>query len=157
MKCNPNGPCRVGSSIYQISYGLRHLIQQTPTWISLIIVFSYITSGTNQQSQLSKTLLNYEAPFQISDRIILYSHDIRRKNTWNNVVLIVQQFVSRFLICLTKNLIEHINFSSDRPVHRSQQNHRGAQISLLFLEGTDKLRLICLFYYLLNCTQRHVL
>ena len=103
------------------------------------------------------TLLNLNAPFQISDHIILCSHDIRRKNTWNNVVLIVQQFVSRFPICLTKNLIEHINFSSDRPVHRSQQNHRGAQISLRFLEGTDKLRLICLFYYLLNCTQRHVL
>ena len=109
MKCNPNGPCRVGSSIYQISYGLRHLIQQTPTWVSLITIFAYVTSGTNQQSQLSKTLLNYEAPFQISDRIILCSHDIRRKNTWNNVVLIVQQFVSRFSICLTKNLIEHIN------------------------------------------------
>ena len=56
-----------------------------------------------------------------------------------------------------KELNRTHQFSSDRPVHRSQQNHRGAQISLLFLEGTDKLRLICLFYYLLNCTQRHVL
>ena len=32
------------------NYGLRHLIQQTPTWISLITVFAYITLGTNQQS-----------------------------------------------------------------------------------------------------------
>ena len=38
-----------------------------------------------------------------------------------------------------KELNRTHQFSSDRPVHRSQQNHRGAQISLLFLEGTDKL------------------
>ena len=46
----PKWTMPVGSSIYQISYGLRHLIQQTPTWISLITIFAYVTSGTNQQS-----------------------------------------------------------------------------------------------------------
>jgi len=32
------------------SYGLRHYIQQSPTWISLITIVASMTSGTDQQS-----------------------------------------------------------------------------------------------------------
>ena len=44
------GHAESGQVHTKYSYGLRHLIQQSPTWISLINIVAIMTSGTNRQS-----------------------------------------------------------------------------------------------------------
>ena len=141
------------------SYGLRHLIQQSPTWISLITISLVLQELTGNRSSF-KVSRNWEDDgtlFKISDHIIFCS----RYQSYKYMEQCVTYSPS---VCFSISdlfdieLIWTHQLSSDRARYMGQNKIiEGPRYQLLIQEGTDKLRLICLFYHSLNYTQKYVL
>ena len=141
------------------SYGLRHLIQQSPTWISLITITPVLQEPTGNRSsfKVSRNWEDDDTPFKISDHIILcsrYQPDKYMEQCLTYCPAVCFPISDLF----DKELNWTHQLSSDRARYMGQNKIiEGPRYQLLIQEGTDKLRLICLFYHSLNYTQKHVL
>ena len=141
------------------SYGVRHFIQQSPTWISLITITAILQEliGNHSSFKAYRNWEDVDTPFKISDHIILcsrYQPDkyMEQCHTYCPAVCFLISDLFDIELIWTHQL------SSDRARYIGQNKIiEGPRYQLLIQEGTDKLRLICLFYHSLNYTQKHVL
>ena len=131
------------------SYGLRHLIQQSPTWISLITITAILQEpiGNRSSFKVSRNWEDVDTPFKISDHIILcsrYQPDKYMEQCLTYCPAVCFPISDLF----DKELNWTHQLSSDRARYIGQNKIiEGPRYQLLIQEGTDKLRLICLFYY----------